>query len=127
MAHFARIDENNIVIQVIVVADSDCGGGQYPDSDPIGAAFCNNLLGGTWKQTSYNNNFRKNYAGIGYIYDAENDMFVAPQPYPSWILDAEGEWQPPIPIPKDNGVGDPPKFYQWNEDTINWIEVLETK
>ena len=117
MAHFARIDENNIVTQVIVVADSDCGGGQYPESDPIGAAFCNKLLGGTWKQTSYNNNFRKRYAGIGYTFDAENDMFIAPQPYASWTLDAEGDWQPPVAMPDD---GNP---YVWNEETQSWDAV----
>jgi len=117
MAHFAQIDENNIVTQVIVVADSDCGGGQYPESDPIGAAFCNNLLGGTWKQTSYNHNFRKRYAGIGYTFDADADMFIAPQPYPSWTLDAEGDWQPPTPMPDDGNV------YQWDEENQQWIAV----
>ena len=119
MAHFAQIDENNIVTQVIVVADSDCGGGDYPEADPIGAAFCNNLLGGTWKQTSYNNNFRKRYAGIGYTFDAEKDMFIAPQPYPSWTLDDEGDWQPPVAMPDDD------KSYYWDEETNNWVEVTE--
>lgn len=119
MAYFAQIDENNIVTQVIVVADSDCGGGQYPESDPIGAAFCNNLLGGTWKQTSYNNNFRKRYAGIGYSFDADNDMFIAPQPFPSWTLDDEGAWQPPIKMPDDD------KMYQWDEETQAWIEIQQ--
>lgn len=115
MAHFARIDENNIVTQVIVVADSDCGGGQYPESDPIGAAFCNNLLGGTWKQTSYNNNFRKQYAGIGYTLDAQKDIFISPQPYPSWTLDQNGDWQPPVPYPSDGGN------YVWDETTQSWV------
>lgn len=119
MAHFAQIDENNIVTQVIVVADSDCGGGDYPEADPIGAAFCNNLLGGTWKQTSYNNNFRKRYAGIGYTFDAEKDMFIAPQPYASWTLDEEGDWQPPVPYPDDG------KDYAWNEENQTWVEVTD--
>jgi len=121
MAHFAQINENNIVTQVIVVADSDCGGGQYPESDPIGAAFCNNLLGGTWKQTSYNNNFRKRYAGIGYTFDAEKDMFIAPQPYASWTLNSEGDWEAPVAMPDD---GNP---YIWNEETQSWdaVEVPE--
>jgi len=117
MAHFAQIDENNIVTQVIVLADSDCGGGQYPEADPIGAAFCNNLLGGIWKQTSYNNNFRKRYAGIGYTFDAEKDMFIAPQPYPSWTLDDEGDWQAPVPYPDDG------KVYEWDEENQTWVEV----
>jgi len=119
MAHFAQIDENNIVTQVIVVADSDCGGGHYPEADPIGAAFCNNLLGGVWKQTSYNNNFRKRYAGIGYTFDAGKDMFIAPQPYPSWTLDDEGDWQAPVPYPDDD------KFYEWDEDNQTWVEVTD--
>jgi hypothetical protein len=116
MAHFAQIDENKIVTQVIVVADNDCGGGNYPESDSIGAAFCNKLIPGTWKQTSYNNNFRKRYAGIGYKFDAAKDMFIAPQPYSSWTLDEEGDWNPPIPYP-ENG------FYTWNEETLTWQEV----
>jgi hypothetical protein len=78
MAHFAEINQDNIVTQVIVVADSDCAGGQFPDSDPIGAAFCHDLLGGTWKQTSYNGDFRGRYAGIGFTYDPELDEFIAP-------------------------------------------------
>ena len=119
MAHFAQIDENNIVTQVIVLADSDCGGGQYPEADPIGAAFCNNLLGGIWKQTSYNNNFRKRYAGIGYTFDAEKDMFIAPQPYPSWTLDDEGDWQAPVPYPDDG------KVYEWDEENQTWVEVTD--
>lgn len=117
MAHFAQIDENNIVTQVIVVANEDCGGGDYPEADPIGAAFCNNLLGGTWKQTSYNNNFRKRYAGIGYTFDAEKDMFIAPQPYASWTLDDEGDWLPPVPYPDDD------KLYEWDEENQTWVEV----
>lgn len=119
MAHFAQIDENNIVLRVIVVSDDNCAGGNYPESEIAGAYFCNKLLGGTWKQTSYNNNFRKRYAGIGYTFDAENDMFIAPQPYPSWTLDSEGDWQPPVSMPDDG------KPYQWDEETKNWIELKE--
>jgi len=119
MAHFAQIDENNIVTQVIVVADSDCGGGDYPESDPIGAAFCNNLLGGVWKQTSYNKNFRKRYAGIGYTFDDDRDMFIAPQPYPSWTLDDEGDWKAPVPYPDDD------KVYEWDEENQTWVEVTD--
>jgi len=79
MAHFAEIDEDGIVIQVIVVADDSCGGGQMPESDPVGQAFIASLgLEGKWRQTSYNNNFRGTYAHIGYTYDAVLDKFVAP-------------------------------------------------
>jgi len=114
MAHFAKIDENNIVTQVIVVANSDCGGGQYPQSDSIGASFCNNLLGGTWKQTSYNSNFRKQYAGVGFKFDADKDIFIIPQPYSSWTLDNNGDWNAPIVKPNDGNI------YKWNEEILNW-------
>jgi hypothetical protein len=114
MAHFAKI-ENNTVTQVIVVADADCAGGQFPESEEAGAAFCSKLLGGVWKQTSYNSNFRKRYAGIGYSYDPALDMFIEPQPYPSWTVDAEGDWQAPVPKPE----GD----YTWDESTQAWVAV----
>lgn len=84
MAHFAKIDNSNIVEQVIVVANSDCGGGEFPESEPIGQAFIASLgLAGEWLQTSYHANFRGAYAGIGYSYDAELDVFVAPAPIES--------------------------------------------
>jgi hypothetical protein len=109
MAHFAEIDENNVVKQVVVVDNS---------LEHIGADFlANNLgLGGTWIQTSYNKNFRKKYAGIGDIYDAVNDVFIAPQPYPSWSLDENFDWQPPTPRPTEG------RWY-WNEDSLSWTEV----
>jgi hypothetical protein len=79
MAHFAQVDENNTVTQVIVVSNDDCGGGEFPESEPIGQAFIASLgLSGTWLQTSYNNNFRGIYAGPGYRYDATLDEFVTP-------------------------------------------------
>lgn len=79
MAHFAQVDENNIVRQVIVIADSDCGGGVFPASEPVGQAFIASLnLPGVWKQTSYNKNFRGRYACVGDVYDAELDEFVIP-------------------------------------------------
>jgi len=115
MAHFAQIDENNIVTRVIVVADSDCGGGNYPKSDPIGAEFCNKLLGGTWKQTSYNNNFRNCYAGIGYTFDAEKDIFIPAQPYDSWTWNTETQvWEAPTPYPDDG------ESYSWDEENQQW-------
>lgn len=78
MAHFAKV-ENGVVRQVIVVANSDCGGGEFPASEPVGQAFIASLgLAGEWLQTSYNNNFRDKYAGVGYTYDSVNDVFVAP-------------------------------------------------
>lgn len=117
MAHFAQINSDNVVTQVIVVSNADCGGGEYPGSDPIGAAFCNTLLGGTWKQTSYNGNFRKRYAGIGYTFNEALDAFVAPKPYPSWTLNAEtADWEAPVARPAE-GV------WTWNEANQEWDEV----
>lgn len=79
MAHFAEIDENNIVIRVIVVSNEDCNGGIFPESEQPGVQFCKNLLGGNWKQTSFNSNFRNCFAGIGFIYDEIKDEFVNPE------------------------------------------------
>lgn len=116
MAHFAEIDANSVVTRVIVVANDDCAGGEFPESDAAGAAFCNGLLGGTWKQTSYNSNFRKHYAGVGYTYDAELDAFIAPQPFPSWILDPEtADWVAPVPRPAEG-------MWTWNEAEQQWDE-----
>ena len=117
MAHFAEIDDNNVVTRVIVVSNDDCGGGDYPESDAIGAAFCNSLLGGTWKQTSYNNNFRFRYAGIGYTFNEELDAFIAPQPYPSWTLDeSTTDWVAPVAMPTEGA-------WIWDENNQEWDEV----
>jgi hypothetical protein len=118
MAHFAQLDDNNIVTQVIVVANDELLLDGV-ESEVKGILFCKSLFGEDtkWKQTSYNGNFRKNYAGIGYTYDAANDYFYAPQPYPSWILDTNAKWQPPVPYPTDG------KRYVWNELTLSWDEV----
>jgi hypothetical protein len=118
MAHFARIDENNVVQQVIVVANKDTADANGNEVESIGVAFCQRLLGGNWKQTSYNGNFRKNYAGIGYTYDAGIDAFVPPKPYPSWVLNSNtAQWEAPVPMPQDG------KMYSWDEATQSWVEV----
>ena len=93
MAHFCRIDENGIVQQVIVVDNKDTADANGVEKEYIGAAFCERLLGGTWKQTSYNGNFRKNYAGLGYTYDAARDAFIPPRPSDDATLDeATCQW-----------------------------------
>jgi hypothetical protein len=108
MSHWAEIDENNIVTRVLV------GNNSEPDE---GEAFMNSL-GGTWVKTSYNGTIRKNYAGIGYSYDAERDAFIAPKPFDSWILDEDTcRWEAPVAYPTDG------KAYTWNEDNTNWEEV----
>jgi hypothetical protein len=117
MAHYAQIDENNIVTQVIVIDNKDTADVNGVEKEYIGSAFCERLFGGTWKQTSYNGNIRKNYAGIGYTYQSDIDAFVPPKPYASWTLDANAQWQAPVAMPTDN------KMYSWNEETQAWIEV----
>ena len=119
MAHFAQLNENNVVVQVIVVNNLTIDDLPFPESESKGIIFCQSIYGQNtnWKQTSYNANFRKNYAGIGYTYDAALDGFVPPQPYPSWILDSQTcQWGPPIPYPTDG------KTYDWDEATESWIE-----
>jgi hypothetical protein len=110
MAHFAELDANNTVVRVLVVPD---------EQEHRGHDFLANdlKLGGTWLQTSYNNKIRKQYAGIGFTYDADADVFVAPQPFNSWSLDENHDWQPPTPMPTDG------KKYAWDEDELAWVEV----
>jgi hypothetical protein len=118
MAHYALIDENNIVTQVIVVSNDDILDDTGNESEEIGLNFLENLFGHrNWKQTSYNNSFRKNYAGIGYRYYQEHDGFAGPQPYPSWTLNVESLiWESPIPRPNEDS------FFTWDEDSLQWIK-----
>jgi len=114
MAHFAQL-ENNVVKQVIVVSNQDILDEQGQESEEKGIAFCSNLLGGTWKQTSYNAKIRKNYAGIGYTYDEGRDAFIPPKPFNSWLLDENTcQWKAPVDYPTDG------KRYTWNEETLTW-------
>ena len=119
MGNFAKLDDQSIVIDVIVVNNETLDNLPFPDSEAVGIAFLTDWSNGytNWKQTSYNANFRKNYAGIGFTYDAVLDAFIAPKPYPSWLLNTETcQWQAPIPYPTDG------KRYYWNEDTQQWVE-----
>lgn len=119
MAHFAQLDDAGIVQQVIVISNTDAPDPAPSNSEPLGQAFIADVLGlsGEWRQTSYNGNFRKQYCGPGYIYDADADVFIAPQPFPSWTLDANYDWQPPTPMPTDDGL------WVWDEDTLSWVDV----
>ena len=100
MAHFAELDANNVVLRVIVVATKDNSTADGVEKENIGQAFCERLFGGNWKQTSYNNNMRVRYAGIGYTYDETLDAFIPPKPYPSWTLDnSTADWAAPVPMP----------------------------
>jgi hypothetical protein len=120
MANFAKLDDQNIVLDVNVVNNETINNLPFPESEPVGIAFLTEWSGGytNWKQTSYNANFRKNYAGIGYTYDATLDAFIAPSPYPSWLLNLDTcQWEPPVPYPTDN------KIYSWDEEAQQWVEV----
>jgi hypothetical protein len=121
MAHFAQLDENNKVLQVIVVANDELLENGV-ESEAKGIAFCKSLLGEdtSWVQTSYNATIRKNYAGIGYTYDPIADHFFAPQPFASWTLNDNAIWEPPVAYPTDD------KIYKWNEDAQKWdLQVVK--
>jgi hypothetical protein len=120
MGHFAQI-EDGIVQQVIVVANDVLGEDTltFPDTEGAGRAFIANTLNlsGEWRQTSFNSSFRYHYAGVGYTFNpdmGEHGAFIPPQPFPSWMLDEDANWQPPVPMPGD---GEP---YVWNEDAQEW-------
>ena len=120
MAHFAKLDENNIVTDVIVVHNNELLDENGNENEQKGISFLIDWSGGhtNWKQTSYNNSFRKNYAGIGYYYDSDRDAFIAPKPFSSWILNEEScLWEPPLSYPDDG------KVYAWNEEEVKWNEV----
>jgi len=112
MAHYAWLDENNIVVNVSVgVDETELIDGLDTET------FYSQATGHNIKRTSYNHNIRKQYAGIGFTYDADADVFIRPQPYASWSLDANFDWQAPTSKPNDG------KFYRWNEETLSWIEI----
>jgi len=117
MAHFAELNDQNEVLRVIVVDNADCLNAEGQEDEAVGIAFCQNLLGGRWVQTSYNGNMRARYAGAGYTYDAVRDVFLTPQPYPSWTLDeATTNWTAPVPMPEEGR-------WQWDEETLSWVEA----
>ncbi|NDG20028.1 MAG: hypothetical protein EB117_17440 [Betaproteobacteria bacterium] len=107
MAHFAEI--LNGVVQRVIVVHNDC--------EANGAQFCHDLLGGEWLQCSYNNCIRKQFPSAGFTYDHVRDEFVAPQPYPSWTLDENNDWQPPTPMPSTDGP------YRWSEEELAWVAI----
>ena len=119
MAHFAQLDGNNVVTQVIVVANEELLF-EGVENETQGVIFCRSLFGNDtkWVQTSYNGNIRKHYAGIGFTYDADKDAFIAPQPYASWVLDADLNWTAPVEMPVVEG-----KFFGWFEPNQEWIEI----
>jgi hypothetical protein len=117
MAHFAELDPENKVLRVIVVNNNELLVDGV-ESEAKGIEFCQSLFGGEWKQTSYNKNIRKNYAGIGYSYDSSRDAFIPQKPFESWTLDEETcKWKPPVARPDDDSK------YTWNEETLSWDEI----
>lgn len=119
MAHFAKLDSNNIVTDVIVISNDDLLDENGVEQESLGIKVCRNIFGSKtkWVQTSYTGSFRKQYAGVGAKYDKDNDVFIAPKPFESWILDENFDWQPPIEYPDDG------KPYMWDENTMSWIEI----
>jgi len=133
MAHFAEIDDNGTVLRVVVVGEDIpvSGGGTLGDNDMHidGEKWCISFFkGGVWKQTSYNSNFRKHYAGKGYVYDSSKDKFLLPQPYASWALDANDDWQAPVTYPTVTSYGTPDEdgmvdtyLITWDEPNLRWL------
>lgn len=120
MAHFAQLDENNLVTNMVVVNNETINYLPFPESELVGVTFLQSLFGADtiWKQTSYNANFRKNYAGNGYTYNSGLDAFIAPSPYPSWLLNSTTcQWVAPVQYPSDGNL------YAWDEATLSWILV----
>lgn len=118
MAYFAELDEAYVVLRVIAVNNDAIDNLPFPESEPVGIDFCQFLFGAAtiWKQTSYNSNFRKNYAGVDFTYDPVLDAFIDKKPYPSWLLNTTTcRWEAPVPYPTDG------KFYIWDEQTLSWV------
>lgn len=118
MAYFAELNAENEVVRVIAVSDEHAPG-QLPESESLGITFLESLgLGSNWKQSSFSSSFRKNHAGIGYLFDPNRDAFISPSPFPSWILDEQTcRWISPVPRPDD---GD---SYVWDEDAQQWVKI----
>jgi hypothetical protein len=130
MAHFAELNSSNEVLRVIVISNDDVdshGGELSPEAETFVASIVPHSEDGTaWKQTSYNNNFRKQYAGIGVTYDASKDKFILPQPYPSWSLDSNDDWEAPVTYPVITEIDSEPVLMEWDEDNQKWLGVTLT-
>jgi hypothetical protein len=124
MAHFAQIGIDNVVLRVSVVRNEDILDGNGNESEEVGIQFLKSVHGPltNWIQTSYNKNFRHNFAGIGMVYNNEYDVFLTPQPWSSWSLNTETyEWEPPTPEPElTEEQGETGSYYEWNEETQEW-------
>ena len=125
MAHFAELNASNLVLRVIVVSNTDVdanGGDQHADAETFVTTIVPYSTGGVaWKQTSYNNNFRKQYAGVGYTYDSSKDKFITANSHASWTLDASGDWNAPVTYPNDLEEDSLSVFITWDEDNLRWL------
>jgi hypothetical protein len=125
MAHFAELNSSNEVLRVIVISNDDVdshGGELSSEAETFVASIVPHSEDGTaWKQTSYNNNFRKQYAGIGHTYDASKDKFILPQPYPSWSLDANDDWKAPVTYPSVTEISGLGVIISWDEPNLQWL------
>lgn len=126
MAHFAELDENNVVLRTLVVDNKDILDENGQEQESVGVQFLANLFGHSrWKQTSYNKTFRKHFAGNGHTYDSERNAFIPPKPYPSWVLDEENLiWKAPVDEPADSGQEEGQQPYRWNEETQEWVVII---
>ncbi len=121
MAHFAKLDENNVVTEVIVLNNDVLLDANGDEQESLGVTFCSETFGGTWMQTSYNRSFRGKLAAVGDTYHADIDAFLLPQPYPSWVKSATLlRWEAPVALPNDGNS------YSWDEDTMSWVQVEVT-
>ncbi|MBF83425.1 MAG: hypothetical protein CL489_03005 [Acidobacteria bacterium] len=118
MAHFAELDENNVVLRVLVVGNERIKNEANDEDESIGVAFLKSIFGEdtNWAQTSYWSRFRHNFAGLGHIFDEANDAFIPPAPWPSYVLNENYKWDPPTPYPDDGNR------YLWDEETTSWVE-----
>lgn len=121
MANFAEI-QNGIVVRIVVISNDDIKDENGIEQEKFGIQLCNELVGpANWIQTSFNNNFRKQYGDMGFTYDPNADVFIRPRPYPSWLLNENYDWRPPIPMPNDDNN------YWWDEDHLCWSLIIETE
>ena len=131
MAHFAELNSSNEVLRVVVISNDDVdanGGDQHADAETFVESIVPYSTGGTaWKQTSYNNNFRKQYAGEEYIYDATKNKFICPQPFASWSLNDSDDWVSPVTYPTVTDISSTPVVITWDEDNQKWLGEVDSK
>ena len=119
MAHYAELNDANVVTRVVVVNNDESLNDYGEEDEKKGVFFCRTLFGKNtrWVQTSYNGSIRKNYASVGFTYDASRDAFIPPKPYPSWVLNENNcQWEAPLPYPTKDAR------YVWDEDSVSWIQ-----